>query len=394
MKLTLAQKRALLRITDPLFKALYFMYRLASWRLWRRRAISDAARKVLVVRLDSIGDVLLSEPAIAALHRRFKQARIDMVVSPEGRDVLSRNPAIDSFVIYEVPWHGAWRGKRVNWKDELRAIFGVLRRLRRERYDIAFELRGDFRDIAFAVAAGAQIVVGSGWRGGGFLPDYDVPLDEGQHRVNFALSIAAVSSNEYESHSPRIFLGRAERAAVVTYLGQSGDATWVALHLGAGFATKCLPLPKFVEAAMRLRDMMKETELRFVLVGGPSEAELAARFKERFKCSVVDLVGKLTIMETAAVLERCRLFIGNDSAPMHLAAAVGTPVVAFFGPSDPRYYRPYGVEHKVLELEMPCRPCDHVHCAHQENLCLSQIEVDDIISAAAEMLLPNSLEVR
>lgn len=392
MKLSAWQKRILLKIVEPPLWLAYSGYSLLSLDLFRDHrlpkagdeALDSPIRKILVVRLDTIGDVLLSEPAIAALRQRFPHARIGLVVNERGREVLSGNPNIDSFMLYDAPWHAAWRGQRVDRKRAFFELWRVIRQLRREHYDLAFELRGDFRDIVFTAATGARIKVGSGWRGGGFLLDYDLPFDEEEHRVDFALRMVAATGAKAEPTAPKIYITDAERASASQKL--PNDVCLIAFHLGAGFPSKCLPIEKFAQVANGLGDQTKGVERQIVVIGGPEDRSLVEDFKRRTHREPLDLVGKLSIRETAGVLEHCQLFIGNDSGPMHLAAAVGTPTVAFFGPSETRHYHPYGVEQRLLEVDLPCRPCDHVHCVHTVYLCMSSISADDILMAAEEML--------
>lgn len=113
---------------------------------------------------------------------------------------------------------------------------------------------------------------------------------------------------------------------------------------------------------------------------------MAEGFVADLDVSVINAAGKLSLLGLAAALDRCSLFIGNDSGPMHIAAAVGTPVVAFFGPSEPAHYHPYGVDYGIVGVDLRCRPCDHVHCVHSEYLCMTSIKPEDIVSAALELL--------
>lgn len=385
MRLNRRRKRLVLRLAEPVLRSFYLLYRLLTLELFADHRLpvdgGPEPERILVVRLDSIGDVLLSEPAIAALHQRFPKARLDVVVAPEGKAILQNNACVDSFAVCKVPWYSAWRGERVSWLKALAEVLGLVRRLRRERYDIAIELRGDIRDILFAVLAGARIRVGNGWRGGGFLLDRDVPLDRNLHRVDFALGIVAAVGAGGEGRSPKICLAEAERERAHDLLPLDPPA-YVAFHLGSGFPSKCLPVEKFVEAANALSGRGR----RPVLVGGPGEKDLAEGYLRHFTSECIDLVGKLGLIELAAVLERCALFIGNDSGPMHISAAMGTPIVAVFGPSDPRVFGPHGVEHKIVAVDLPCRPCDHVHCVHKEYVCMTSIRAEDIVAAAEELL--------
>ncbi|MBI2303623.1 MAG: glycosyltransferase family 9 protein [Chloroflexi bacterium] len=358
-----------------------------TFRRLRRRDTPRGTPRILVVRLDTLGDVLLSEPAIAALRHCFPQATLDMVVSSGGRSLLAGNPNVDSFIVYDAPWHSAWRGKRVNWLAEIKRGWSVLRTLRRASYDVGLELRGDFRDILFLAATEAKMTMGNGGRGGGSFLDRDVAVKKDAHAVERALEIAAQVEALPVHLSPRLYLTPSHRGLAAQHLPPGGE--YLAFHLGAGFPSKCLPVPYFCAVAQRL--CAQGGRLRAVLVGGEEERPLVKKFLASYGMPAIDLVGQLELLETAAVLERCTLFIGNDSAPMHMAAAVGTPVVTFFGPSEPTKYHPWGVVYRLLEVDLPCRPCDHVHCVHPEYRCMTGISVDDIVAAAEELLTPVSL---
>ncbi len=379
MPLTHGQKRALIGLSEPFLRVLFGAYRLASLDLGRKLPLSP--RRILVVRLDSIGDVLLSEPAIAALRRRFPKARLDVIAGAAGRAVLEGHPAVDNLVYYEAPWHAAWRSQTVSWRQEALPLLRMLGKLRRRRDDLVCELRGDFRDIAFAAFSGARTLAGSGDRGGAFFLTRDVRTAPGSHHAEKAFAIAAACGAEGPMESPRLHLTPAEREKASELLPDSGGR-YFALHLGAGFASKCLPVERFVEAARAVAS----AGCKLVLIGGGADAPLASAFKSAYAGPILDLVGRLTVKETAAVLERCALFAGNDSGPMHLAASAGTPVVAAFGPSDARVYHPWGVPYRILEMELPCRPCDFVNCEQGENVCMTGIQPEQMAQACLEML--------
>ncbi|MBM2826468.1 MAG: hypothetical protein HW403_532 [Dehalococcoidia bacterium] len=389
-------KVALVRAIEPLVKAGYWVYqRLApdargGDTLLRHEAVGGElnpgeVRKILVVRLDSIGDLLLSEPAIAALGRRFPGASIHLLASGSSSAVLSGNPHVDRVIYYEAPWHAAWRGARVSWPVEALRLWRLVTRLRKEEYDLGVELRGDFRDILLMAAVGVKMKVGSDVRGGGFLLDHQAAHDESAHQVSLALNIASAVGADPQPRPPMLYLGEEDRA-LATQLLPWGRSDLIAFHLGAGFPSKRLPLEKFIAAAAQLCGGHETKERRIVLVGGPDERALADAFKRDFRGSVLDMVGRLSVLQTAAVIERCSLFIGNDSAPMHLAAAVGTPVVTFFGPSETWRFHPYGVEYRLLEVDLTCRPCDYVHCIYREYLCMTRQSVEAIVEAAKESL--------
>ncbi|HEX2173480.1 MAG TPA: glycosyltransferase family 9 protein [Dehalococcoidia bacterium] len=388
MPLTLRQKKLVAATVSPALRLAHGTYQTLSGRRFRPRELTQfdtrPPRRILIVRLDTIGDVLLSEPAIAALRARFPAARIDVAIGRGSRAALEGNPHVDRFVEFDAPWHAAWRGQRVDRRAALAHTISALRTLRRERYDLAFELRGDFRDILFTALTGARVTVGNGWRGGGFLLDHDVPVDRDAHRVDFALGIAAAAGAVRVSDAPRLYLAEADhdfaRAALAGL-----SAPRVVFHLGAGFPSKCLPVEKFATTAAWLRQTRGAA---IVVIGGPDERPLGEDLAGRLDFPVTSLIGRASLRQTAAVIAAADLFVGNDSGPMHLVAAVGTPIVTFFGPSEPHKYRPYTDRHRLLEVPLFCRPCDHIHCVHREYLCLTRIPVPAIRQAVDDLLGP------
>lgn len=345
-----------------------------------------AVQRVLVVRLDAIGDLLLSEPALGVLRRRFPNARIDLVASPVSAEVLQGNPNVDHLITYRAPWHSAWRGASVSWPAETARFWGVSSALAAQNYDVGFELRGDLRDILFLAAAAPRTAVGNSFRGGGKLLHYDAPVSATSHQVDMAVAIASAGGPLLPADPPHVYPSADDDAMVAPHLPHAG-ARLIGMHLGAGFPSKQLPFGHFVQVVQALHAAHPAAE--FLVVGAAAERRLAQALREATSLPVHDLTGKLTLLQTAAALHRCRLFIGNDSAPMHLASAVGTPVVTFFGPSEPWKFHPTGVPYRLLEVDLPCRPCDYVHCVWQEEQrfqCMTRQSPDAIADAALELL--------
>lgn len=382
---TAEQKRFIAKVGGPVFGAGYRVLR----ALADRRPTIDLSdpqacwmvRKVLAVRLDNIGDLLLSEPALGILRERFPNARIDLVAGAAAIDLLHGNPAVDRIIVYRAPWHEAWRGGSIDWRAEATRFWRTTGELRREEYDAGFELRGDPRDTVFLAAARPRVLAGSDLRGGAEMLDYPIHLDwwSGHQVTNAAAVASAGLAPPTGVRAPKLCVSqdaRAKAEAVVT-------GTTIALHLGAGFPSKQLAPEKFGAVIRALR--CREPSRQFVVVGGPGEGPVVEALGE----TVCDLTGRLTLQETAAVLERCQLFIGNDSGPMHMAAAVGTPVVACFGPSETWRFHPYGVPHRIVEVPLECRPCDYVHCVWPEGQkyqCMVRQDTDAIVAKTEELL--------
>jgi ADP-heptose:LPS heptosyltransferase len=273
----------------------------------------------------------------------------------------------------------------VIWRHEIPKLWRAIKQLRARRYDLAIEMRGDIRDILFTALSGPRAIVGSSMRGGGPFLDREGPTDEDTHRVEFNLAIAAAADAPAPPTRPRLRVSAAARARAQQWLDDD-EAEYIAVHLGSGFVSKQVPVPIYVAALQQIQS--SGALRRIILLGGSNEAPLAREFASLADFPYLDLVGRANLDETAAVLERCRLFIGNDSAPMHIAASVGTPVVACFGPSPFAIYGPYGVPHRIVSLHLPCSPCDQVNCIFPNDLyrCVTTISPQAIAEAAESLL--------
>ncbi len=393
--LTARQKRAVAGATEPLVGLAFRGYRALSrrdpapgLRALQEPEAAAAVRKILAVRLDAIGDLLLSEPALEILRTRFPNARIDLIANPSSAALLRGCPNIDRLITYRAPWHSAWRGEQPSWHREVGRFWGLTRVLRREFYDLGFELRGDVRDIVFMAAAGPRALAGTGFRGGSRLLDWDTPFPQNAHQVEISVAIASAGGPPNAARAPRVYLDESHRSRAAQALGDVSRSHLIGLHLGAGFPSKMLPLETFATAIRALQ--VRNQAAAFIVVGSPDETPLVEGLQRLAKDTrIIDLTGALSLLETAAVLEQCSLFIGNDSAPMHLAAAVGTPIVTFFGPSEPSKFHPYGVPYRLLEVDLECRPCDYVHCVWPDDLryqCMTRQSPDAIIQAVQELL--------
>jgi lipopolysaccharide heptosyltransferase II len=165
-----------------------------------------------------------------------------------------------------------------------------------------------------------------------------------------------------------------------------GTKRLVMLQPGARYWFKAWPAERFAELAGRLA----EKHGCAILIGGDAkERDLAEAIRAGARTSVVPLAGRLTLLQYAAVLKRCALFVGNDNGPMHMAAALGVPVVALFGPSNPAEWGPRGARVEVLYKGLDCRRCFHPTCTRGEESCMRQITVDEVSAAAGRLLARN-----
>jgi predicted lipopolysaccharide heptosyltransferase III len=334
---------------------------------------------ILVIKLRYIGDVLLATPVLRALRERFPGARLAMAVNRGTEDILKWNPDLSEVLVVE----------RGGPAGQLR----FLREIRRRRYDCVIDLTDGDRSAILARFSGAPVRIGLNeehrWRGLLYTA-VARPGPETVHRVEHdletvrPLGIQPKAGPLVLKTSPEDDEAAARLLGEMTGEGSSNRSTrLVMLQPGARYWFKAWPVERFAELAGRLAGQHGCT----VLIGGDAkERDLAETIRVKAMTAAIPLAGRLTLLQYAAVLKRCALFVGNDNGPMHMAAALGVPVVALFGPSNPAEWGPRGARTEVLYKGLDCRRCFHPTCTRGEESCMRQITVDEVSAAAARLL--------
>lgn len=355
--------------------------------LFRRRAVS-APRRILLLRLERIGDLLMTLPAIAAVRASAPGADIDLVVGGWNAPIAACIPGLRRVETLDAGWLA--RGKNALG---FAALAARARRWRRERYDLAINFEGDIRSNALMWLSGAPRRAGFDMAGGGPLLTDAVAFDPRRHVSENAMRLVAVAF----AGSPGT--GRAElqlpddrrRAAeqLLAPASRNGDRRpLVGIHASGGRAIKQWHAERFAEVARLLREQRGAS---IVLTGTPDERALVSQVAGLLGGDVIDLCGRADLTTLAAVIERLDLLVTGDTGPMHLAAALGTPVVALFGPSDPARWGPMHGNARVLRVDLPCSPCNRIRnpparCVGHVPECLDRLETSSVVSAALDLL--------
>lgn len=338
-----------------------------------------APSRLLVIRLDRLGDVVLSTPVLQRLRERFPRAFIAMMVRPPCRDVVEGNPAVDEVILYDKD--GAHRGPA--------STLRFARGLRRRRFDTALVLHPSNRSHWIPWLAGIPVRVGFA-RKQPWLLTHAMPhtKQEGaKHEAQYTLELLGCFG--MAPGEPALFVPLQPAAVdrVSVLLAEAGigpDDALVAIHPSASCVSKRWMPERFAAVADRL---VTEQRVKICLIA--SEAADVAAVASAMRQPALDLSGRLSVAELAAVLRRSRLLISNDSGPVHVAAALGTPVVDIFGRNQaglsPLRWGPLGQGHTVLHKEVGCDIC-LAHRCRIEFLCLTRLEVDEVYQAASRAL--------
>ena len=372
--------------------------------------MAQTYRRILAIKLADLGDLLAATPALQALRAAHPEARIDLLVPPTSANLLEGAPYLDRILTYDKYLFDSLRG--LLSPAAVLSALAFLVRLRRQRYDALvvfhhFTTRwGSIKFRALALAAGSSVRAGLDNGRGGFLTLHAIDRGFGAaHEADYWLAVAGLlGADPRAGWQPNVPLSdehRAEASRLLQGIGNRHamhDPPLVALHPGAGrySLARMWPTERFAQVSRALVDLHNAD---VVVVGGPDEVELAAEVVQQAERPgrIQTFAGRTSIHETAALIERCDLFVGNDSGPMHLAAAVGTPVVAVFGPSNWSAWGPYvppdeTSSHTIVRRDLPCMPC--FYRAHSLGLrdgcgprpCLTGLAADPVLAACTAAL--------
>ena len=345
--------------------------------------MSEPAR-ILVRGTNWVGDALLMTPALIAVRRTFPRAHLSLLVRPWVADLFRGNPAVDEILLYESA--GLHRG--------IGGKLRLARDLRRRRFDLAVLFQNAFEAALLAWLAGIPERVGFATQGRGLLLTRAVPVPPGLercHQVDYYLGL--VRSLGYAAHpaEPVLVVSREEQERADRLLREAGcdeTARFIVLNPGAVYGTaKRWPAERFGALA----DRLLAGGFRPVLVGAPSDAASAAevRAASAHPEAFVDLTGRTDLKTLAGILCRAHAFVTNDTGAMHVAAAVGTPLVAIFGPTDPVTTAPVSRRATLVRRPVFCSPCLLRECPI-DHRCMRGVGVEEVHEALRALLRSSS----
>lgn len=368
--------------------------------------LSDVER-LLIVRLDEIGDVVMTTPLLRECRKNLPKAWISLVVKPSVKNIVEICPYVDEVLAYD--WNvGGFdscerAGARAHFKRHWRALQLARTRLWNKHFDLAILPRWstDFYHAAFLTYfSGAPCRVGYSEKNGPG-PHFYEGLDElfthvmdsdvAAHEVERTLNAITCLNGTVESSSLELWTSEDDEtfANEALKLDDSSDWPFIAFGIGAGEAKRIWPAENFTELAVWLRETYGA---QIILIGSAPEASLGQQVQRNVAHKIINLVGTATLRQTAAVLKRCSLFVGNDSGPMHIAAAVDIPVVEISchplsgSPThhhSPQRFGPWGDSYVVLQPHLPRKPCVEA-CTANEPHCILGVEVDQVKASIRE----------
>jgi lipopolysaccharide heptosyltransferase II len=334
-------------------------------------------KRILIVNVNWVGDVLFSTPFIRAVRAANPDAHIACLLHPRCREMLEANPRLNELIIYDE--EGAHRSLLGKWS--------LIKELRKRKFDTVFLLHRSFTKalITYMSGIGERIGYPTKNRGGILTRVVEEPSEE-LHKVEYFLNIARASGIDVKESSYEFFIRDEDRKFIKRLLARDGvgDNDLVIVLCPAGnWPPKRWPAENFA----RLGDELAEKHgAKIVLSAAGKDLKLIEEIKSVMAAPAVIASGKTDLKQLGALLERARLVVANDTGPMHMAVAVGTDTIALFGPTSARLTGPHGNgRFRVISRNESCDvPCYDVTCT--DNACMSAIRVEDVLGEAEKML--------
>jgi len=364
-------------------RILLYLLQRALFMSMPRQPWENAIRRIVVYRIGNIGDILVTLPALNAIRKRFPDAHIALLTSPGKKgapgaeQILPLGKWFDELFVYFSSDVQSWNGR-----------LQLLRRLREGKFDLFIQLpnqqsrlRDEVRNMTFARFAGCRYAVGfEVSQRALFLREEALHVPQIRESLRIYRSVASqLLLDSYEDVLlPISDAPRRQVASLLLRAGVPENEPFVVMHAGAKRQTNQWPLERYARVA---DEIIRRWGTRVVLTGSAAELPAVERVAELMREKPIVICGQLNLPQMAALLERCSLYVGNDTGPMHIAAAVGTPTVSVFSARDfPERWWPCGHGHIVLRRDAPCSPCFKEIC-DRDLVCLKAIEEKDVLAA-------------
>lgn len=341
-----------------------------------------AYKRILIVRTDRIGDVVLSTPVVKVLRDNFNNAYIAMMVSPATKELVMGNPYLDEVIVYD----------KDKEHREVLSSFKFAWSLRKKKFDLAIILHSTNRVNMIAYLAGIKERIGYSRRLG-FLLTKNIPYVKykgEKHEIEYNLDLLRFLNIKVDN--TRLFVPKDEWSEkwaddiFKSYGINDPKEKIIALHPSASCASRMWPIERFAEVA---QELIKKHNARIIIVSGLHDIALSEKLESLISYPVINLGGKTTLMQLASILRRTTLMISNDSGPVHIAVGCNLPVVVLFGRSQvglsPARWGPIGAWDIVLHKKTGCVVC-LAHDCKNNFACLKSIEVGDVLAAVDGIL--------
>jgi heptosyltransferase II len=313
-------------------------------------------KRILVITLSNVGDIILTTPVIRALAKEFPDARIDIMVGPSGKEIFEKDPRIFKTIVYD---------KHLPMIQK--------RRLQQKLAKLHYDLIVDLKNTIFPLLLGPKFRTAT-------IQRFPKAIQHSSKKHLYRLKSLGMDDLEERSY---IYIPAEDEQYIDKFIKDHNITDpIVVINPGAKSHLKRWMAEGFAEVADRL---VSECKASVILIGMPEDKEVVGKVLFKMKEKHYNLVGKTNIRQLAALLKRAKVLVTNDSAPLHLGCAVGTKVLAIFGPTSPEKYGPTGDLDIVMSTKLSCSPCESATCKFNYE-CMKLIPSEDVFETAKLMV--------
>lgn len=329
--------------------------------------------RILLIRFGSLGDVVLTTPAIRALRNTFPDSYIAMLVGDRYADIVSADPRLDDVIPF-------CREKKS--PGEMQRVLSLLKE---KEFNISIDLQRKFRSSLMAYLSGAMVRIGY-HQPKGLLCSVKMPDKGNKHAVDRNLELLKpLGITEADRHL-KMILSDEDRKYADDYFeanGLSGKTMVIGLFPGAAWRPRCWPAERFAA----IGDLASENyNAGIIIFGGPGEEDIVDNVAQKMRNLAILMKDGVRIRQLGAMIQKCHLFISNDTGPMHISVAVDTPTIGLFGPGNYIKFQPIGQKHTIVRHDLPCNPCKQFTNKCKDNICMKMITVDEVWEKARNIL--------
>ena len=328
-------------------------------------------KKILLIKLSAVGDVILIVPSLRELRRKYPDAWISVLVGRKSRKIIRNCPYVDDTIVYEE-----------TEKNRFLSLFKVARLLAKEDFDIVVDLQNNRDSHFLSYFSGARIRAGHhNHKWSFFLNKKTQKTESSMPPLEHQFQVLKLLDIEAQDKRLELWTNKEEEEKVASFL----ESQWVApsqmlvgINPGSSlrWPTKQWPIENFA----KLCDELARKNIRVVITGSSEDSSAAEELFKLTRNKPVNAVGKTSITELAALVKRCQVFISPHSAPMHIASSVDVPLVAIFGPTDPKRHLVPPSHYQVFWKEVPCSPC-YLRSCPIGHICMQRITVQEVLDS-------------
>ena len=310
-------------------------------------------QNILCIKEDEIGDLCYSLHVFKSLKNQFPSAKITLLCKPFAVALVKNDPSVNRAIS--------------NWNDL------------NEKYDIIVDLRGSAKSNWYALLHPPKIRLDRG-----AVRFRNKMKGKHPHEVITNLSIIEPLLDDKDKvNNPELFFGKEEIQKSESFVSSKSISSYIVLHTGARRELRKWPLKNYAAIASYIKN---NKNLEIIFCGDNSDTKDIEMIQQMIPFKTFSVAGTFNLPEFAALVSKAKLFIGNESGPLHIAAVSGVPSLGLFGPGEPYVFYPYGKKVDYLHHVLECNPCDQVHCVHPENPCIQRISIDEVQSKIESLL--------